>query len=734
MLWHVVWVSLTVLGEVKRVTFANEETGFRVIRLSKVTGLTGQTQITAVGVMPAVGPGTRVRISGKLEDDAKHGERLRVESLVAVAPDTLAGLEQYLGSGVIRGIGPAYAKRIVKYFGLESLRILDAEPHRLAEVPGLGEGRVEELRSAWVEHTAMSNVLLALQSHGASPSLAGRIVKHFGETSAQVVQQNPYRLAIELPGVGFKTADRIARARGLALDDPERAQAGVLHELRAVSEQGHCYCERGVLLERTAEMLGVESEHVDAAIDSLGAEELLVVEGEQIYLAKLHQAESRVVARLTELASAPRQAIPDWALRLVQFEQEQDMRLADAQRAAVAAAAQEKLLVITGGPGVGKTTLVNAILSVFAQEKLRISLAAPTGRAAKRLTESTGRQAFTLHRLLEVEGRGGKFARHAENPLECDLLIVDEASMIDISLAASLLEAVPNAARVVVVGDADQLPSVGPGAFLQDLIASDSLPVARLDVIFRQAGQSGIVENSHAILRGEQPTGATDPQADFFVIQCSQPERAQEVIRELVCQRIPSRFGLDPVSDIQVLTPMHRGQAGTVALNRALQQQLNPDGKALSHGDSELRVGDKVLQLKNDYNKEVFNGDLGEVATVNQDVPSALVRFETEDGTKLVSYEKSDLAQLALAYATTIHKSQGSEYPAVVIPFLNSHFVMLSRNLLYTAVTRAKKLCVLVADKRALDLALQETRRELRQTGLCARLSRSLIRVEVNES
>lgn len=729
-----VLVSLTVLGEVKRVTFANEETGFRVVRLSKVTGLSGHLQITAVGVMPAVGPGTRVRISGKLEDDARHGERLRVESLVTVAPDTLAGLERYLGSGVIRGIGPAYAKRIVKYFGLESLRILDAEPHRLAEVPGLGEGRVEELRNAWVEHTAMSNVLLALQSHGASPSLAGRIVQHFGEKSAEVVQQNPYRLAIELPGVGFKTADRIARSRGLSADHPERAQAGVLHELRAVSEQGHCYCERGVLVERAAEMLGVQSGHVEAAVDSLWAEELLVVEGAQVYQAKVHRAETRVVGRIAELSSAARKAVPDWGLRLVQFEQEEAMRLAPAQRSAVEAAAQEKLLVITGGPGVGKTTLVNAILSVFAQEKLRIQLAAPTGRAAKRLTESTGRQALTLHRLLEVEGRGGKFARHAENPLECDLLIIDEASMIDISLAASLLEAVPNAARVVVVGDADQLPSVGPGAFLQDLIASGCLPVARLDVIFRQAGQSGIVENSHAILRGQQPTGAADAQGDFFIIQCSHPDRAQEVIRELVCERIPSRFGFDPVADIQVLTPMHRGEAGTVALNAALQKQLNPEGKALSHGDTELRVGDKVLQLKNDYNKEVFNGDLGEIATVNQEIPSALVRFETEEGTKLVSYEKSDLTQIALAYATTIHKSQGSEYPAVVIPFLSSHFVMLSRNLLYTAVTRAKKLCVLVADKRALELALQETRRELRQTGLCERLSRALPQVESTES
>ena len=715
-------VGSTILGEVKRVTFANEETGFRVIRLGGVTGLPGHTQVTAVGVMQAVGPGSQVRVSGRLESDARHGERFRVESLVAVAPDTLAGLEKYLGSGVIAGIGPGFAKRIVKYFGLESLRILDAEPHRLAEVPGLGKGRSEELRSAWVEHTALSNVLLALQAHGASPALAARIVQHFGEKASAVVQQNPYRLAIELPGVGFKTADRIARARGLSLDHPERAQAGVLHELRAMSDQGHCLCSRGLLIDRAAQMLEIDAGHVDAAIDALWAAEHLVVQDDDVYLAKLHQAEEHISARLASLREAARTKVPDWSTRLSQFEENQKITLAPAQRAAVQAAVEQKLLVITGGPGVGKTTLVNSILAVFDKERLRIHLAAPTGRAAKRLTESTGRQAQTLHRLLEVEGRGNKFARHKDNPLECDLLIVDEASMIDIHLAESLLDAVPQAARVVIVGDSDQLPSVGPGAFLQDLIASGEIPVARLDVIFRQTGQSGIVENSHAILRGEEPQGADDPRGDFFIIQCSSPERAQEVISELVCERIPSRFGLDPMKDVQVLAPMHRGPAGTIALNQALQARLNPHGAALSQGEQLFRVGDKVLQTKNDYQKEVFNGDLGEIAEIDSEIPRISVRFEGEVGVRVVAFEKAEIAQLVLAYATSIHKSQGSEYPAVVIPLLTSHFVMLSRNLLYTAVTRAKKLCVLVADRRALSIALGETRRELRHTGLAERI------------
>jgi exodeoxyribonuclease V alpha subunit len=473
-------------------------------------------------------------------------------------------------------------------------------------------------------------------------------------------------------------------------------------------------------------MLEIGEGHVGAAVDALWASGLLVTEktseGEAIFLQKLYQAEVQVAERLNELREAPTRPLKGLGKLVADFERDTGIELAPAQRAAVEAAAEKKVLVITGGPGVGKTTLVQAILAVFAGEKLRIHLAAPTGRAAKRLTESTGRRAQTIHRLLEVEGRGNKFARHAENPLETDLLIVDEASMVDIHLAASLLAAVPNAARLVIVGDADQLPSVGAGAFLNDLIASGALPVARLDVIFRQAGESGIIENSHKILRGEQPIGSDDPAGDFFVIQCKSPDRAVEMVRQVVTERIPQRFGLDPKKDVQVLTPMHRGGAGTIVLNGLLQKELNPRGDSIGREEGQIRVGDKVLQMKNDYNKEVFNGDLGEVAEVDSEVPSLKVSFDGDEGTRLVEYEKGEISQLSLAYATSIHKSQGSEYPAVVIPFLTQHYVMLSRNLLYTAVTRAKKLCVLVADKRALSMALAETRRELRQTRLAERL------------
>lgn len=720
--WHPIVVSHTVLGEVQRVTFENEETGFRVIRLTHLSGIEGVTTLTVVGVMQALGPGTRVRVSGRLEEDPRHGKRLKADSVVVASPDTLEGLEKFLGSGVVKGIGPVFAKRIVKYFGVDSLRVLDTEPHRLAEVPGLGMGRVEQARTAWIEHTAVSNVLLALGAHGASPALAMKIVRHFGERAAEVVQQSPYRLAIEVSGVGFKTADRLARSQGLSVDHPERAQAGVLHELRALSDSGHCFCPREALVGRSAEMLEIDAGHVDAAIDALWAAGHLVVEGDAVFLSALHRAEVHVTSRIAELLSAPAALVPRLGALIEGFEKRTGLSLAPAQRRAVEAAGAQKVLVVTGGPGVGKTTIIQAILATFAGQNLRVHMSAPTGRAAKRLSESTGRRAQTLHRLLEVEGRGNKFARHRENPLESDLLIVDEASMIDIHLASSLLDALPNAARLVIVGDADQLPSVGPGAFLHDLIASNAVPVARLDVIFRQAGESGIVLNSHRILRGEEPEGSEDPEGDFFVIPCKDPDRAVELIEQVVTERIPKRFGFSPRADIQVLTPMHRGAAGTVSLNQVLQKRINPKGTALKRDDHEIRVGDKVLQLKNDYNKDVFNGDVGEVIGVDLVIPAVTVKFEVEDGTRDVVYEKAEISQLSLAYATSIHKGQGSEYPVVVIPLLTQHFVMLSRNLLYTAVTRAKKLCVLVADRRALSIALAETRKEERQTKLTERL------------
>jgi exodeoxyribonuclease V alpha subunit len=570
----------------------------------------------------------------------------------------------------------------------------------------------------------VSGIMLLLQTHGASPALAKRIYRHYGERAAATVQRNPYRLALEVPGVGFKTADSLARSLGISGDHPERVQAGVLHDLGSLSEHGHVHAPRSVVVERAAALLGVDPAHVESAIDALWAAGRVVVEDDRVHLARLHAAECTVARELARLLAREARSLPGWQSALDDFERRARIKLADAQRSAVEGAARHRVLVLTGGPGVGKTTIVRAILSVFERARLTVSLAAPTGRAAKRLSEATGREASTLHRLLEVDPRASRFQRNADHPLPAGALVVDEASMIDVSLAAALLEALPSETRLVVVGDADQLPSVGPGAFLRDLIASGAVPTVRLSEIFRQAGESRIVRNAHRILGGEMPEGgqADDPACDFFVIQRRDPDQAAALIRELVTWRIPRRFGLDARDAVQVLTPMHRGPAGTTALNAALQEALNPEGPAVQVRGQWLRLGDKVMQTRNDYERDVYNGDLGRVCAVDAAQRCMSVRFDT----RVVEYDDVALDSLMLAYATSIHKSQGSEYPAVVVPLLTAHFVMLSRNLLYTAVTRARRLCVLVADPRALGIALAETRRDERMTWLAHRIGAAL--------
>jgi exodeoxyribonuclease V alpha subunit len=715
-------VPTTLTGEVDRITYENEETGFRVVRLGRVAG---RGTIVAVGRFPAVGPGTRVRVTGDIVNDARHGEQLRVETLVPVAPDTLAGLEKYLGTGLIPGVGPGFAKRIVEAFGMDTLKVLDEQPERLTSVPGLGERRADEIRKKWTSQHAISSIMLLLQSHGASPALAARIYERYGERAAQIVQLHPYRLALDVRGVGFKTADRLARSLGIAGDHPERAQAGTLHVVDALADQGHAAAPREAVVARAAELLQIDEAHVEAAIDALWAGNRIVVEDGLVFPARLHAAELAVAEDVRRLLDAPARPLPGLEAALSAFEARAQVTLAPEQRRAVDAAARQKLVVVTGGPGVGKTTIVRAILSVLENAKLSVKLAAPTGRAAKRLGEATNRRATTLHRLLEYDPRLRRFTKNAEQPVDADALVIDEASMIDVELAAALLDAVPSAARLVLVGDSDQLPSVGPGAVLRDLIDSGVVPTERLSRIFRQAEESRIVVNAHAILRNEMPESAAsseDANADFFIVQRTDAEQAARTVVELVTQRIPRRFGMNARDDVQVLTPMHRGPAGTQALNAALQAALNPGGRAFSRRGTEYRVGDKVMQTKNDYEREVYNGDIGVVAEVNPAEESVTVRFDERD----VEYEDAALDMLTLAYAISIHKSQGSEYPAVVVPLLTTHFVMLSRNLVYTAVTRAKRLCVLVADPRALRVALGEAKREERATRLAERLRRAV--------
>jgi exodeoxyribonuclease V alpha subunit len=706
-------------GEVLRVTFENPQTGFRVLRV-QVEGRSEPT--TVVGVLPAAPPGTRVRATGKRVNDPRHGEQFRAETLLALAPSTLEGLERYLGSGLVPGIGPAFAKRIVRAFGEQTLEVLDRHPERLREVPGLGRQRIQSIGEAWTQHRDVGAIMVFLQSHGASPSLAMRIYKRFGSKAMHVVSSSPYRLALDVWGIGFKTADALARSLGVAADAPERAQAGVVQTLHDVAAQGHCFVEQENLVERAGAMLGCDADAVEHAIEALKAAKRVRVEslprgGIAVYAPDLHAAEVRVATRLAELMG-PAPALQHVAQAIGVFEKMSQLELAPDQRQAVECAAQSKVLVITGGPGVGKTTIVRAILALFDAARLRVRLAAPTGRAAKRMSEATGREAATIHRLLEFDPKSGGFQIGAEKPLDADAVIIDETSMVPLELCDALLQALRQHARVVLVGDVDQLPSVGPGAVLRDIIESRAVPTVRLARIFRQAEGSSIVEAAHRIHRGEAPQGSADKGEQFYVIDRRSPEEAVSLIHELVTKRIPKSFGLDPVDDLQVLTPMQRGNAGAIALNEMLQAALNPTGPEVQKGARVLRLADKVMQLRNDYDKEVFNGDIGRIARIDAAERRLWVAFEGRE----VEYPEGDLDELALAYATSIHKSQGSEYPAVIVPILTQHFVMLSRNLLYTAVTRGKRLVVLIADPRALALALAEVRKEERMTYLSERI------------
>ena len=723
--------EVAIEGEVERITFENRETGFRVVKVV-VDGRRGSLAI--VGTFPQVAVGARVRARGLIEMDRTHGEQLRTTSVTELAPTTLAGLEKYLGSGLIKGVGEVTAQRIVEKFGLATLKVLDEEPHRLREVNGLGKTRADSLVAAWQEQRSIRDVMIFLQAHGASPMLATRIFKRYGPQAVSIISSNPYRLAIDVWGVGFRTADRIAGSMGITKDSIERMQAALLQALRDVTDQGSCYAVAEDLTVRAARLLADESEgpsfeiteRLEEALAATVRAGYVVAErsgsleratadalrGAAIYDVSMHDAEERLGRRLGMLAQAEKDDLRGFAEAVALFEQETKTVLAEEQRLAVEKAARCPLLVVTGGPGVGKTTIVKAILSVFDRAHIETKLAAPTGRAAKRMSEATGREAATLHRLLEFEPKRNAFKRDASNPLEAGAIIVDESSMVDIWMADALTQAVADGARLVLVGDVDQLPSVGPGSFLRDAIDSGVVPCVRLVRIFRQAEQSLIVQNAHRINAGEPPLvpepGNTD--ADFFVIDKRDADDARRVIIEMVTNRIPKRFGLDPMRDIQVLTPMHRGPAGTVALNEELQAALNPTGPSITRGKNLFRVGDKVMQLRNDYERNVWNGDVGIVASVDLEEETLVVRFADGGSSaepREVPYDGGSLDELTLAYASTIHKSQGSEYPAVVIPFLTTHFVMLNKNLLYTAVTRGKRLVVLVADPRAMRLALE---------------------------
>ncbi len=730
-------MSATLEGQVLRVTFESETTGFRVVRLA-VAGR--PDPVTVVGVFPRVYSGAEVRVTGSFERDPTHGEQLRAEGLTVLEPKTLDGLERYLGSGVVQGIGPSYAKRIVEAFGTSTLRVLDESPERLHEVSGLGKRRVEAIAHAWRDNRALHDVMVFLQAHGASPALAARIVRRYGPRAAQIVADEPYRLALEVAGIGFLTADRIAASVGVARDAPLRHQAGLVHALRQETDRGHTFTVSGALFEAAREHLGrrpldgTTDEALERALHALVVAGYVVADrgendSKNIYLTELFEAEARLARRLVTLArSAPARPLVLTDEALARVERSAGVPLSEEQREALAAAARSPVLVVTGGPGVGQTTILRAILALYREARLTVRLAAPTGRAAKRMAESSGGEATTLHRLLEVDPKTGAFKRDERAPLEGDAFVVDETSMVDVRLGDALLRAVPDGRRLVLLGDVDQLPSVGPGAVLYDVIASGVVPVVRLTQIFRQSAASKIVLAAHAINHGELPESAKRGEdSDFFVIASRDAKTTLELVRELVLRRIPGKFGLDPTRDVQVLTPMNRGPLGALALNQMLQAALNPPPAAGASGAAGLerrgrtfRPGDKVMQLRNDYDKAVFNGDMGVVDRLLPEGAGLVVTYPDRE----VEYELSTIDDLTLAYACTIHKSQGSEYPAVVVPLSSSHFVMLAKNLVYTAVTRGRRLVVLVVEPRALGLALAPERwREERRAGLRRRLA-----------
>jgi exodeoxyribonuclease V alpha subunit len=742
--------EIAVEGEVAVVTYENTESGFRVVKLD-VPGR--RERVTVVGLFPRVGVGARLRVRGSTEMTRDYGEQIRATSVTELAPTTLAGIERYLGSGLIKGIGAATAQRVVKQFGLETLKVLEEEPHRLRQVPGLGQARADAIIASWNEQRAIRDVMVFLQSHGASVHLAARILKRYGPKAVSIVSNDPYRLAIDVWGIGFRTADRIAAEMGIAKDSPERLQAALLQALRSAIDAGHCYLVAEDLVRRASELLlpeGARGEIPDAidfdrlyeALASVIASGHVVAERADalvrlprdvtprsglIYDARMFATETRLAARFADLAAVEGLALSGFATAIDRFESETGTVLADEQRLAVERAARCPLLVVTGGPGVGKTTIVKAILSVFERAGIATRLAAPTGRAAKRMSEATHREATTLHRLLEFDPKTGAFKRDAKRPIDAGAIIVDESSMVDVWMADALTQAVAEGARLVLVGDVDQLPSVGPGSVLRDAIDSGGVPCVRLVKIFRQAEKSLIVKNAHRINAGELPIVPEkgDPNADFFVMDRSDPDDTRNVIVDLVTRHIPRKFGLDPVRDVQVLTPMNRGPVGTAALNEALQATLNPSSPGIRRGTVTFRVGDKVMQLRNDYDKNVYNGDVGVIASVDEEGDTLVVRFDDGES-RDVTYDGRGLDELALAYACTVHKSQGSEYPAVVIPLLTSHFVMLSKNLVYTAVTRGKRLVVMVADPRATRLALTKERQDDRLTRLSARIRHAI--------
>jgi len=717
-------------GLIERVTFFNEENGFVVLKV-KVKG--HREDVAIVGSLPSATPGEWLTAEGRWERNHEFGVQFRAELLKSSAPTTREGIEKYLGSGMVKGIGPVYAKKLVEKFGEKIFDVIENESGRLQDVEGIGPMRRRRIKDAWAEQKVIRDIMVFLHSNGVSTSRAVRIYKTYGENAIEQVRANPYKLTQDIPGIDFKSADQIAQKMGIPHDSIIRACAGLAHVLQEATGQGHCGLPVELLKDEAGKLLLVNESIVQTALERTLTQRKLIWEkvGDEalVLLPMLQRAEEGIATRIKRIASAAANYPPiDFEKAVAWCQTKTGKELAPSQREALKQALNRRVLVITGGPGVGKTTLVNAILLILRAKKVRCLLCAPTGRAAKRLSETTGFEAKTIHRLLEVLPGTGGFSHNEDNPLECDLLVVDETSMVDVPLMNSLLRALPESAGLLLVGDVDQLPPVGPGTALRNIIESGVVPVVRLTEVFRQASNSQIILNAHRINEGLMPE-VRENSSDFFFVEREQPDRIAETVIEFVKKRIPNKFKLDPIRDVQVLSPMNRGSLGIRELNARLQEELNPrkaEEPFVEKFGWQYRIRDKVMQTENDYDKEVFNGDIGQILKIDPVDRELTVKFDQRE----VNYEFGELDELSLAYAITIHKSQGSEFPAVVIPLATQHYLLLQRNLVYTGVTRGKQLVMLVGQSKALSLAVKNNRTEQRFSGLLARLKMDADAVE----
>ena len=711
-------------GLIERVTFHNSENGFCVLRVKTPRH---RDETTVIGSLPSVTAGEWLVAEGWWVRDKEHGLQFKASTMKTVPPTTADGIERYLGSGLVKGIGPVLAKKLVGRFGTDVLAVIETRPAELETVDGIGPKRRERIAYAWQEAKQVREIMLFLHSHGVSTSRAVRIFKTYGEQAIERVRENPYMLAKDIYGIGFATADQIAQKVGIPKDSLDRARAGIDHVLLEATSDGHCALPLGKLKLAAAKLLGVSEAVVEQALSQMLTSGSLLLEeigGEPlIFLPHLRKAEEGIAARIKSLAGMPR-LYPEinFDKAVAWCEQRTGKILAPSQREALKTVLGNRVVVITGGPGVGKTTLVNSILMILRAKGVKCMLCAPTGRAAKRLAETTGLEAKTIHRLLEIDPGTGRFTRNESNPLACGLLVVDETSMVDVPLMHSLLRAVPNRAGFILVGDVDQLPSVGPGTVLHDLIESGVVPVVRLTEVFRQAADSRIITNAHRIRRGQMPdVRRADPSSDFHFVERDEPEKIVATLVKLLQERIPERFRLDSIRDVQVLCPMNRGSLGVRELYTALQQVLNPirpGEPTVERFGCRFQVRDKVIQTENDYDKDVFNGDVGTVERVDPVEQQVAIRFDDQ----IVKYDFGELDEVSLAYAVTIHKSQGSEFPAVVIPLAAQHYMLLQRNLIYTGITRGKRLLVLIGQKKALAIAVRNNRSQRRYSGLLSTL------------